>query len=110
MARGRTAGTRKGPGSDRSPSQPSIRRRLLELARNAAERTIQLGAEAVDHSDDRNGDTSGDQAVLDGRGARLVLQETRNEGLHSRLLRSHNWLSERDPMPVRRTIWIVPKR
>src|SRR5690349_21737812 len=61
---------------------------LFELARNAAERPVQLGAEAVHDGDDRNGDAGGNQAVLNGRRTRLVLHEARNEGLHSWLLRS----------------------
>src|SRR2546430_8860239 len=44
-------------------------------------------------SDDGDGDAGGDEAIFDGGGARLVLHETRNEGLHS-WLRSEEHTSE----------------
>src|SRR3984957_2264361 len=79
----------KGSGTGRSPLVTvHSEARLLNLRGEAAERAVQLGATAIHHGDDGNGDAGGDQAILDGRGARLVLHETRNEGLHSWLLSS----------------------
>ena len=57
-------------------------RRLLQGAGDAAEGRGQLRAEALHDSDDRDGNAGSDQAVLDGRRARLVLGETRNERFH----------------------------
>jgi hypothetical protein len=38
---------------------------LFELARNAAEGRVQVGAEGIDHEDDRSGDAGCDQAIFD---------------------------------------------
>ena len=57
-------------------------RELVELAGDVAERGVQLRAKALNDRDDRDRDAGSDQAVFDGRRARLVLDETRNEGLH----------------------------
>ena len=56
-------------------------RELVQLAGDVAERGVQLGAEALHDGDDRNRDAGGNQAVFDGRRARLVLGETL-KGLH----------------------------
>ena len=77
--------------TERAPDRPEplsrrfFRLRLFQLRRNAGEAGVQLGADTVDNGDNRNGDASGDQAILDSRGARLVLHKTRNEGLHDEM-------------------------
>jgi hypothetical protein len=50
--------------------------------RETGEGRAQLGADAVDGSDDRDRDAGGDQTVFDGGGAGLILHETQNEILH----------------------------
>ena len=55
---------------------------LVEGVLHAAERRVQLAAKALHDRDDRDRDAGGDQSILDGGRARLVLDETRNEGLH----------------------------
>ena len=45
---------------------------LVELAGDAAEHCVQLGAEAAHDGDDGKGDAGGDQAVFNRRGTRLV--------------------------------------
>src|SRR5579863_4666382 len=76
-------GKRKGPGMHPEPSRSTeAERRLLEGAGNAAERGVQLGAKALDDGDDRDRNAGGDETVFNGRGARLVLHETREKGLH----------------------------
>src|ERR1700722_13151007 len=84
LARGRgPPENEKAPVNDRSPLVAVLRRRLVrERAGNAAEGALQVGAEALDDGDDRNRDAGGDETVFDGRGARLVLGETREKGLH----------------------------
>ena len=54
---------------------------LVQLAGDVGERRVELGAEALHDRDDRDRDAGGDQAVLDGRRARLVLGKTL-KGLH----------------------------
>jgi hypothetical protein len=51
--------------------------RLFKLGRDAGERGVELGAQAVDHGDDRNRNASGDETIFYGRGPRIVLQEQR---------------------------------
>ncbi len=58
--------------------EPSIKGCLVKLTGNTSERRIQLGAEAIHDGDDGNGDAGSDQAILNGRGAGLVLRKTRN--------------------------------
>jgi hypothetical protein len=53
---------------------------LFHGGRDGIERIVQLGAEAVDDSDDRHGNTCGDQPILYGSGAGLVLQKRNNFG------------------------------
>ena len=48
-------------------------RELVQLAGDIAERGIELGAETLHDRDDRNRNAGGNQAVFDGRRARLVL-------------------------------------
>ena len=57
-----------------------MRESLLQLGRDAGERGVQLGAEAVDDRDNGNRNASSDEAVLDRGGARLVLQERKYFG------------------------------
>ena len=54
----------------------------MELGRDARKRGIQLGAEAIDHGDDRDGNPGSDQAVLNGSCPRTILQETQNKLAH----------------------------
>jgi hypothetical protein len=49
--------------------------RLLQRGVDRGELGVQVGAEAVDHSDDREGDAGSDQSIFDGGSASLVLQE-----------------------------------
>ena len=84
---------------NRSGADPVARRRagaatmLLERSADRAELGVQLAAEAVDHSDDRERDAGGDQAVFDGGGAGFILHETRNQILHQ-LNSVYTWLVE----------------
>src|SRR5438445_10722635 len=55
---------------------------LFQRGRNSFELGLQGAADAVDGSDDHDRDTGGNQAIFDGGGAGLVLQETRNQVLH----------------------------
>lgn len=66
--------------------QALYRRYLLQCARNAAERCVQIGAEALNDGDDRDRDTGGDEAVLDGRRSRLVLEESNEKTWHGSVL------------------------
>ena len=72
---------RKGSGQRRSPSDCDAAEGLVQLIGDVAERAVQLGAEALHDRDDRDGDAGSDQAVFDGRRARLVLGKAL-EGLH----------------------------
>ncbi len=56
--------------------------RLVKLTGDATERRVQLGAYPVHGGDDDDGDAGGDQGILNGGGARLLLHKTRNDGLH----------------------------
>src|SRR6266702_7915946 len=66
-------------------------RGLLQRGRDRAEGAGKLGADALDGRDDGKRDTGGDQAVFDGGCAGLILQETRNEILHQKLLCTRGW-------------------
>src|SRR5690242_12330838 len=66
---------------------------LLQRSVDRGELRVQVGTEAVDDRDDRERDARGNQAVLDGGGARLVLHETRNQVLH-KLNSMYTWLVE----------------
>ena len=48
----------------------------VELGRDPAEQARQIGTDRVHGGDDGDGDAGGDQAIFDGRGARLILDET----------------------------------
>ena len=72
-------------------------RDLVELAVDVREGVAQLGAEAVHDGDDGDRDTGGNEAIFDGRRARLVLGEALNEGLHGWAPLVHTWLSEHFP-------------
>ena len=72
----------KGSGDAGAHSKPIRDRNLFHLGRDVAERARQLGAEAVHDRDDRNRNAGSDEAILNGRRARLVLGETLNERLH----------------------------
>jgi membrane-associated phospholipid phosphatase len=71
-----------------------------ELGRDARERPDQLSAHRIHDCDNRNRDASGDEAVFDGRRARLVLRKL-NKRLHELLLRStRGCLSSVAPQPL----------
>src|SRR3569832_1420136 len=53
---------------------------LLELARNAAERSTQLGADRGNDRDDRGSNTSGDETVFDRSRPSFTLEERDNLG------------------------------
>ena len=63
--------------------------RLAELGRNCRENRGQLNAEPLHDRDDRDRDAGSDEAILNGRRARLVLQEGRYEIFHCKLHLSH---------------------
>ena|ERR1700687_622234 len=68
--------------SDGSPARYTRNKKvgvLLQRAVDRGELGVQVGTEAVDHGDDREGDAGGDQSVFDGSGSGLVMQETRKE-------------------------------
>jgi hypothetical protein len=48
---------------------------LLQLRRYRAERSLELGAHAVDDSNDCNRNAGSDQAIFNGRRARFVFQK-----------------------------------
>jgi hypothetical protein len=64
-------------------------RRLFQRGRDTLEVRFQGGADTVDGSDDHDRDAGGDQAVFDGSGAGLVLQEARNKVLDQIKLHLH---------------------
>ena len=57
---------------------------LFELARNAAESRVQIGAEGIDHDDDSSGDTRCDQAIFDRRRTRFIPAESNKQFTHVR--------------------------
>src|SRR5580704_9805739 len=72
---------KKGRGLRRGPS-PEASRLCDGLADGAAglrEAGVQVGAERGHRADDHHRDQGDDEAVLDGRGARLVLRKARNK-------------------------------
>ena len=58
---------------------------LLQSVFDAGERRVQLRTELADDGDDRDRDAGGDQAILDGSRARLVLHKARNQVRHLQL-------------------------
>src|SRR5205814_285294 len=61
---------------------------LAQRVRDVVERRVQLGADALHRANRRNGDESGDQAVLNGGRAFAILNQLQKLG-H---LRSPTWL------------------
>jgi hypothetical protein len=59
---------------------------LLQRRVDRCELGIELGANALNRGDDRECNTAGDQAIFDRGGAALIVQEFRNQLLHSKLL------------------------
>jgi hypothetical protein len=81
-ADGQTA-KRNGPGHRPEPFVIVRERcRSAKLGIDAGELGVEGAANAVDDGDDGNGNAGGDEAILDGGRARLVLHKPRNEGLH----------------------------
>ena len=85
---GETSKREKAPAIAGASAVVPTTERLLERGLDAGEGRVQLRAEALDDGDDCNRDAGGDEAVLDGGRARLVLKKARNEVRHSRLHRS----------------------
>ena len=56
-----------------------------ERLRKFSEHGYKIRTDAVNRSDDYDGDESGDQTILDGGDAGFVSDETREEGLHRKL-------------------------
>src|SRR5260370_12892 len=74
-------GNNKGPGYP-GPLMHARNSRLFQRVVDGGELGVQVGTEAVDHSDDRERNASCNQAVFDGGGAGLILHETSNKVLH----------------------------
>ena len=72
----------KAPGSPR-PLLQARNSRLFQRVVDRGELGVQVGAEAVDHCDDRERNAGCNQAVFDGGGAGLIFCETRNQVLHT---------------------------
>src|SRR6185437_13527935 len=70
---------------------PELRLRRGHLGRQAVEHRVQLGAESAGADDDGDGNEGGDEAVFDGRGARLVLGKAVQKGLHGMQLLLSLW-------------------
>jgi hypothetical protein len=62
------------------------RRRLLERRIDRGELALEIGAGAIDDSDDGESDTGCDQTILDGSGAGIVSNETLDELDHGETL------------------------
>src|ERR1700733_8692515 len=75
-----TLETAKAPGRPRP--LPIRDRRLFQRGVDRAELGVQVGAEAVDHSDDGERNAGCNEAVFDGGSAGLILHETRNQIFH----------------------------
>jgi hypothetical protein len=60
---------------------------LLECVLDLREGRVQLAPDTLHDRDDRNGDAGGNQAILDGGGASLVLDEAQYDAafLHGRI-------------------------
>src|SRR3954463_1228552 len=63
----------------RRPLLKNSPRSLVQLARQRGEGLRQIGADSGHASDDHDSDESGDQAILDGGGARFIANKTRDE-------------------------------
>src|SRR5665213_3454052 len=68
------ARAKKKPPSPAASFQQAMER-LFELGRDTRERCIELGAEAIDHGNNRNRNAGGNETIFYGRGPRIVLQE-----------------------------------
>src|SRR5215203_1511278 len=82
---GRPAEKRSGNSSGGGPGvkpEPPSQDGLLQLVRNRRERAGQLRAERRHGADGGDRDERGDEAILDGGGARLVVGETVEKALH----------------------------
>src|SRR5436853_170782 len=80
------------------PFDGPMRISSVQRVLHAAERVVQVRSQALHDRDDRDRDAGGDEAILDGGRARLVLHEALNEGLHSVApYGSTVWLSELCP-------------
>jgi hypothetical protein len=55
--------------------QGAVARRVFKLVRNAAEAGVELRADRVHDGDDGDRDAGGNQAIFDGGGAGLILEE-----------------------------------
>src|SRR5829696_6482248 len=75
------SGNSSGGGPGVTPEPPS-QDGLLQLVRNRRERAGQLRAERRHGADGGDRDERGDEAILDGGGARLVVGETVEKALH----------------------------
>ena len=74
---------RKGPPTETTSLRAgSCALQLLKLCRDAAERCIELGTDAIHDSNDYNGDARGDQAIFDGRRSRLILPKPSDKLKH----------------------------
>jgi len=58
---------------------------LLQRISDAIERPFYSGAGGVHGNDDRDGNSSSDETILDGGRARVVFQETQHKLIHLRL-------------------------
>src|SRR6185437_10750784 len=76
-----TGSNDKGPGMP-GPLEFGWNCRLLQRVVDRGELGVEVGAEAVDHSDNRKRNAGCNQAVFDRGGAGLVLHKTRNQVLH----------------------------
>ena len=56
--------------------------RLLQGPIDRGELLVEVSTNAVDHSDDGQRNAGSDQAVFNGGGARLIVQETRKKFRH----------------------------
>src|SRR5262249_43319688 len=81
-AHARGTGSRRCRARD-APAGERARRCLLEAVLHRAEVGLEVGADALDHRDDRDRDAGSDQAVLDGGRAGLVAKKTLEHGYSS---------------------------
>ena len=68
---------------------------LFKRGRDARERIVELSSQAVDHGNNRDGNTRRDKAVLNSSSARIVVEKTQNKFVHPlapRLPRFPNFL------------------
>jgi hypothetical protein len=83
-----------GEAAERAAASPKERQSsLFELARNAAEGRVEIGAEGIDHENNRSSDACCDQAIFDRRCARFIPSESNKQSTHVGLL---YWLATRN--------------